>query len=100
MHDSGVRDEFVDAAELGGTGLDHPDHLFLVADVGPETDRAAADFHRRRVAGAVDIRAQYVSALVGEARCDRETDAGARAGDNGGLARKVRMRHVTPRECV
>jgi hypothetical protein len=100
MNDAGVGDKFVDPTEFGCAGLDHADHLILVADIGPVTDRAAADLHRCR-AGCitVDVRTQDTAAFVSEARGDREADAGPSAGHDRGLARQVWMRHRFPRDC-
>ena len=101
MNDAGVGDKLVDATEFGCAGLDHADHLFFVADIGPVTDRAAADLHRCGVGGiTVDVRAEHAAALVCESRCDRKADAGAGARHDRGLARQVWMRHQSPRECV
>ena len=90
VNDAGVGDELVDTTELGCAGPDHADHLFLVADIGPVTDRAAADLHRGGVGGiAVDVRAEHAAALVGESLRDRKADPGAGTRHNCGLARQV-----------
>lgn len=72
MHDTGIGDQLVDPAERVGARRDHPNDLFLVADIDFVAHRCGSDLGCGGVGGvAVDVRAQHVAALGRQPRGDR-----------------------------
>ena len=88
VHDPGIVDQHVDAAERGFGRVEHARHSGDIRDVGlggdgPAAGRLDPGDHRLRRGGVAGVVHHHGEAVLGEALGDRGADAAGGAGDDG-----------------